>query len=128
MKGGRSYMYTLIQCCLPKAPNENSINVHHSNLSWLYWVNHNSNMEWGKSWITCLWTCNKCQMQCSICTLCGWYAISGSGSDNFHVYGGGSKCIKGNGIIGHDVYDCGITNDIMIWSWSQWCCYSLSFL
>lgn len=93
-----------------------------------YWANHNCNMEWGKSWITCLWTCNKCQMWCSICTLCGWYIISGSGSDNFHVYSGGSKCIGGSGIIGHDVYDYGIANDIMTWSWSQWCCHSLSFL
>jgi cAMP phosphodiesterase len=35
MKGGRSYIHTLIQCCLPKAPNENSIYVHLSSLSWL---------------------------------------------------------------------------------------------
>ncbi len=36
-----------------------------------------------------------------------------SASDNFHVCNGKSNYIGGSGIIGHDVYDCGIANDIM---------------
>ncbi len=90
MKEGQSYIYTLIQFCLLQ------MKIQYMFIIWIYlgyWTNHNSNMEWGKSWITCLRTCNKCQMWCSICTLCGWYTINGSGSDNFHVYSGGSKYI-----------------------------------